>query len=158
MLMALLSLVVRYGHISWSAFTKQGPGAASALQPEQPGFSVCCSSLTVVMQGVFLDVFIMHLKFHFRESYLTHDLSGCTRVCALQPVVRADFQSPGVYRCRAVTQSWRSPGRLAYPFGSVWPSLAAAPGTSFRSASIQSLSMRFQFPVPGQEMQFMSPR
>lgn len=83
-------------------------------------------------------------------------------MCTLQPVVRADFQSTGVYRSRAVTQSWRSPlrraaGRLSYPFGRIWPSMAAASGTPLHSGSIQSLSVRFQFPVPGGERQFMSP-
>lgn len=80
-----------------------------------------------------------------------------------QAIVGADVQGGGVYGWRAVTEPLRSlprrtDRRVSYPVGGTWPSMAAVSGAFVRSGSIQSPSVRFQFPVPGREGQFVSPR
>lgn len=52
--------------------------------------------------------------------------------------------------CRR-TDKW-----VSYPFDRIWPPMAAVSGAFIQSGSIQSLSVKFQFPVPGREGQFTS--
>lgn len=94
----------------------------------------------------------MFLIFKFPLAWCARSSPSCVQTCSAEAFIDVElWQCPGSpYRGAA--------GRLSYPFGGIWPSVAAASGTSLRPGSIQSLSVGFQFPVPGGERQFASPR